>query len=98
MFLYNEIDKRLGHYRRYKKDDLLNKLNEAGFTVLSTRRLNLLGAIGWFIEGNIFKNSYVTKNKIRLFNIIAPLFLKCEDLVSPFLGTSLLIIAKNNIK
>lgn len=95
-FLYSEIDKRLGHYRRYKKDTLLEMVNRAGFTVLSIRRLNFLGAVGWFIAGKIFKNAYVTKNKIRLFNLIAPLSLRLEDLIEPLIGTSLLVIARRS--
>lgn len=94
MFLYGEIDKKLGHYRRYEKQNLLEKLNRIGFTVLSTRRLNFLGAIGWFIAGKILKNAYVTRNKIKVFNLFAPLSLRLEDLMKPLIGTSLLVIAR----
>lgn len=94
MFLYSEIDKKLGHYRRYEKQDLLEKLSEIGLTVLSTRRLNFLGAIGWFIAGKMLKSAYVTRNKIKVFNLFAPISLRFEDLMEPLIGTSLLVIAK----
>ncbi len=95
-FLYGEIDKKLGHYRRYEKKNLLKKLNRIGFRVLSTRRLNFLGAIGWFIAGKVLKNAYVTRNKIKIFNLFAPLSLRFEDLMEPLIGTSLLVIARKS--
>lgn len=94
VYLYNKIDRRLKHYRRYEKDILQGKFEKAGFKFLSIRRLNFLGAIGWFIAGNIFRNSYVTKNNIRIFNLIAPFSLRIENVLEPIIGTSILVIAK----
>ena len=93
-FLFGEIDRSIGHFKRYTKIDILNKLEKNGFKIIKFRQLNFLGAIGWFISGKILKNKTVDKSKIKIFNIFAPIFLKIEDLIEPFIGTSFLIIAK----
>lgn len=93
-FLYGEIDKSVGHFRRYNPEQLLKKMQDAGYTIISNRKLNFLGAIGWFIAGRIFKNKHIEGNKIQLFNILSPVFLLAENLIEPIIGTSILIIAK----
>lgn len=93
-FLYGEIDKSIDHFRRYTKSDITNKLKENGFKIIKVRSLNLLGAIGWFISGKILKNKTVDKSKIKIFNILAPIVLKIEDIIEPLFGTSFLIIAR----
>src|SRR3989344_110632 len=50
MFAYGEIDKNLGHFRRYSKHELESKFAGAGFRVKYIRLINWLGLIGWFIS------------------------------------------------
>ncbi len=94
LFLFGEIDKSIGHFRRYSKKDIIAKLETSGFKIIKFRSLNLFGSIGWFISGRVFKNKIVDQSKIRLFNVVAPFFLRIEDLINPPFGTSFLIIAK----
>ncbi len=97
-FLYNLIDRSIGHFRRYEKNELLLQLEEADFEIVKSKRLNFLGALGWFISGRVFKDSSVGEGKIRIFNLIAPLFLKIESIIEPPVGTSILIIARKKEK
>lgn len=93
-FLYNLIDESIGHVRRYEKNQLKQKLENIGFEIVKLRKLNFLGSIGWFIAGKIFKDKRVSEGKIRIFNLIAPLFLTLETIIEPPFGTSILVIAK----
>lgn len=93
-FLYGEIDKSIGHFRRYSKKEIVDKLQASGFVILKFRSLNLLGSLGWFISGRLLKNRIIGQSKIRLFNAVAPIFLRIEDLIPPPFGTSFLIIAR----
>lgn len=92
--LYGEIDKSIGHFRRYDPATITQNLSDIGFDIKFKRKLNLLGAIGWFIAGRILKNKQVEEKKIKLFNIISPLFLFFENIFEPVVGTSVLIIAQ----
>lgn len=93
-FLYGQIDKSIGHFRRYSKNKLNNNLKNLGFNIIKSRRLNFLGAIGWFVAGKILKEEEVGQGKIGIFNFLAPIILPIEDIVKPPIGTSLLLIVK----
>lgn len=95
-FLYGEIDKAISHFRRYAKKDLITKIEAEDFKIIEFKKLNFIGAIGWFVSGRILKNKIVDSSKIKIFNLIAPLFLKFEDFIPIPFGTSFLIIAKKN--
>ncbi len=92
-FLFGEIDKAIGHFRRYDQKELIKKLQDLNFSIISNNRLNFIGAIAWFIAGKIFKNKQITENKIKLFSLISPI-LNLENLIEPPIGTSILIVAK----
>lgn len=93
-FLYGEIDRSIGHFRRYDPNNLVKKMLSSGYILVSSKRLNFIGAIGWFIAGRILRDKNIEGNKIQLFNILAPIFLFIENLIEPIVGTSILIIAK----
>lgn len=93
-FLFGEIDKSIGHFRRYYKNQLKNILEDMGFKVIKSRVINFLGGIGWWISSRIFSSNKVNESNIKIFNLIAPLVLSIEDIFEPPLGTSILIIAK----
>lgn len=92
--LFGKIDKAIGHFRRYSKEDIVKKMNKANFSILQCRELNFLGAIGWFLAGKILNNSTVSENQIKLFNIVGPFMLPLENIIEPPVGTSILIIAQ----
>lgn len=93
-FLYGEIDRAIGHFRRYEKTELIKKLSAAGFEVIKSKKLNFLGAIGWFIAGKIFREKKIKKENIKIFNLIAPFILSLENLVEPPIGISILTVAQ----
>lgn len=95
-FLYGEIDKSIGHFRRYTKSQLISKLKQIGFKIVSLRSLNFLGALGWFIAGKVLKLNTVGETNIKIFNLIAPFILSLEDLFEPPIGTSILIVAEKS--
>ena len=93
-FLYGKIDESIGHYRRYDVEEIISLLKDAGFKIIKDRKINLLGALGWWIFSNLFKKNKVEKQNIALFNFIAPIFLPLENFFEPPIGTSILIIAQ----
>lgn len=93
-FLMGEIDRSIGHFRRYDKKLLKNLLEDTGFKIIKSRVINFLGGIGWWISSKIFSSNKVNESNIKIFNLIAPLVLPIEDIFEPPLGTSILIIAK----
>lgn len=93
-FLFGGIDKSLGHYRRYNKQQLTKMSSSIGFKIIKARILNMLGALGWWFASRVLSNSKVEEGKIQLFNFFAPIVLPLEDIVEPPFGTSILIICQ----
>lgn len=96
-FLFGNIDKSIGHLRRYNKNELSQKMERLGFKIVFSKKINFLGAIGWFVAGKILNESKVEDKKIKIFNLLAPFFLTFEDIIEPIIGTSILVIAKKKI-
>lgn len=96
--LFGEIDRAIFHYRRYEKVDLKQLIEKTKLEILTMKRLNLIGGLGWYISGKLLKNTSVDKNKVRLFNLVGPLFLFLEKFYEPPIGTSLLLIARKSRK
>lgn len=92
--LYGEIDKAIFHYRRYGKFDLKKLVRSAGFQILSLKKLNFIGGLGWFFSGKILRNKTISNSKVSLFSKLAPFFLWFEKFIEPPIGTSLLLIAR----
>lgn len=93
-FLFGEIDKSIGHFRRYDKKSLLQFMTSLSFKIVKVRILNMLGAVGWWFAGKLLSNKTVDKNKVGFFNILAPFVLPMEDLFEPPIGTSVLVVAQ----
>jgi len=72
MQFYTKMDTNLEHHRRYTKETLTRKLREAGFRVEETWYFNMVGAIGWWVAGNIFRQGEIGDSSIVLHSIIEP--------------------------
>lgn len=93
-FLYGEIDKSINHFRRYNKSQINRQLEEIGFKIDISRKINFPGALGWFIAGKFLKETVVKRSNIKIFNLVAPIFLWFENLIEPPVGTSVLVIGQ----
>ena len=92
-FLYGEFDRAVGHYRRYEKRDLKEKLESLGFRVNELKFFSLAAMLPWFINGRVLKRDYLPPNQAELANRLVPL-LKLEKLIGPPCGISLVAIAE----
>lgn len=95
--LFGSMDEHAGHFRRYNKADIEKKLLAAGFEVSILKYVNLLGAIGWWVNNKLFKpKSLSTKGingQIKLFDRFGVPFLKwLEGKKSMPFGQSLICV------
>lgn len=93
---FTNLDKELGHFRRYEKEELQAKLENAGFTIEKLYYFNIVGLLSWVIR-NIMtkKNTQLSKGQVKLFDSIVPLLRKIESYIQMPMGISLIAIAKN---
>jgi hypothetical protein len=76
--LYGTLDEALGHYRRYTREELVRKLEEARFRVIWCRGMNLAGIPGWFLSGRVLRKRQLSERQVRLYDRLVPLF-RLED-------------------
>ena len=91
--LYNGFDKGVGHFRRYRKPDLDQLLVETGFQTRRIWHFNALGALGWYVNGNLLRKTILPTGQMKLFDRLVPLLKFEQRLTLPF-GISLIAIAE----
>jgi SAM-dependent methyltransferase len=93
-FLYNIIDKKIGHFRRYSKNDLEFKITKTRFNVERMFYFNMLGIIGWYVNGNLAKSPKINGNASKLFDRIVPLLKYVEGKTGKKIGLSIICYLK----
>lgn len=93
-FLYNIIDKSIGHWRRYSKLELKTKVLNTDFHIKKIYSFNMLGMLGWFLNGNVFKKSEINKNASSLFDKLVPIMKIIEQVLRKSFGLSLICNCK----
>ncbi len=91
--IYGEIDRAIGHFRRYERAPLQRLLEDAGFEVEQLQYFNVPGIVGWYINAVLLGRSTVPGLQARLVNFLVPL-LRLEQKFSPPFGMALLAVGR----
>lgn len=95
--LFGEMDRSIGHYRRYTKASMTTKITSSGFSIIKQEYINFLGAIGWFVNGRVFKRKTPPTNQLRFLNFIMPVNKIFEQIFRFPIGISLVTIGEKNL-
>ena len=93
-FLYNVIDEKLGHYRRYTKKEIRYKINKTNFTLACMHYFNTAGMVGWFFNGNVLKNPEINRTASKWFDKLIPVLNYLDRITSKITGLSLICCLK----
>jgi ubiquinone/menaquinone biosynthesis C-methylase UbiE len=93
-FLYNVIDKNIGHYRRYTKKGLYDKIKETNFTTVRMHYFNTMGVVGWYLNGNVLKNDGINPTASRWFDRLVPVLDYLDRITFNRIGLSLICYLK----
>ena len=92
---YTKLDKSLGHFRRYEKKELRDKLLDAGFTIEELYFFNFLGLFTWVLRDKISQtHTQLSPTHIALFDKIVYLLKVIEKYIPIPVGISLIVVAK----
>jgi len=92
-FLYSDLDKELGHFRRYSKQSLVDVVEAAGFTVNTVKYFDIAGIIPWYIAFVLLKQTTTEGNVSAYDKLVVPIMRRVEQVVTPFIGKNLLLVA-----
>ncbi|MGD9661677.1 MAG: class I SAM-dependent methyltransferase [Porticoccaceae bacterium] len=94
--LYSSMDKKVGHFRRYAKTDLITKVTDSGFYITGTRYADSLGFLATLIykwrndkSGDLNRAALITFDRV-----IFPMSRLLDRLTSAYFGKNLILTAK----
>ena len=93
--IYSPIDSDFGHFRRYRKKELANKIRNAGFVLQKIYYFNSLGYLAWLAKFRILKSRSFDSRQVEFYDSrIFPMVHWMETHVfRPPIGQSLIAIA-----
>jgi SAM-dependent methyltransferase len=93
--LHAPIDKDFGHFRRYTRPELQQKLKRTGFSLRYCRYYNIVGYFLWWLNFCILRKRSFDKTYVRLFDrLVFPMVHGLESRICPPpIGQSLMVVA-----
>jgi SAM-dependent methyltransferase len=91
-YLFGSMDESYGHFRRYSRPELMEKVGKAGFQVDYCRYLNLLGVPGWWLNGKVLKRKIIPKAQMMLYDRVVSFTSKIERFLPKPIGLSLFCV------
>jgi len=96
-WLHGDLDRRVGHFRRYYKHDLVDKVRAAGFDVVKAKYFDLVGVIPWYVAFVLLRGSITTGNASFYDNFAVPIVRFVENIVSPPFGKNVLVVGRKGL-
>ncbi len=93
-FLYCNLDRNLGHYRRYTIHSLAALLEKNKMTIIEKKYFNLAGISGWLIWGKLLNKPQLQQGTMKIFNTLVPVFRFTDQLFFKKLGLSAITTGK----
>jgi SAM-dependent methyltransferase len=91
--LYGEMDRELGHFRRYSRAGLAGLMRRAGLSVERVMWFNRVGVFGWWYNGRVRRARRIPLDQLRTFDRLVPMLRLERFLPLPF-GQSLIAIGR----
>ncbi|MGC8792234.1 MAG: glycosyltransferase [Bryobacteraceae bacterium] len=95
--LYCGIDCRLGHQRRFAREDLARMLEAAGLAVEQSWQINRIGALAWKIYGGLLGRQAIHKLTLKIFDKTVWLWRRVDRLM-PWRGLTLIVLARKRAR
>ncbi|MEA2699635.1 MAG: hypothetical protein QOI66_3906 [Myxococcales bacterium] len=94
-FAFSPFDRRYGHFRRYSKEVLRDKLLAAGLDIEELRYFNMPGLIAWWTMFVMMKRDRDAGDVVPAFSrYIVPMVRRLEARISPPFGNSIVAVCK----
>lgn len=92
-WLYCNLDKQLGHHRRYTTKSMELILKENDLEILKSNYFNFTGITGWLLFGKIFRSKMLGNGEMSAFNSIVPLARLIDKIFVNRIGLSIIVTA-----
>jgi len=97
MALYGKFDRRIGHFRRYSKQELEEKCRSAGFSIVKSKYFDFAGIIPWFVKYRLLGSDILGSGAVTVYDkMVVPLMKRFEGVVKVPLGKNILIVVRKD--
>ena len=94
-FLFSQLDKIHGHYRRYTRSNLLRKIGAQSYQVKVVKYVDVLGILPWYLMNTIIGATEFNPTLVKLYDRIGvPATKFFERIINPPLGKNLMLVAE----
>jgi SAM-dependent methyltransferase len=95
-WLYSELDRQVGHFRRYWKGPLLDLVRESGLEIVKARYFDIAGILPWYVNFVLFKNSIGGASVSLYDRVVVPIMRVLEGVLRPPVGKNVVLVARRN--
>jgi SAM-dependent methyltransferase len=93
--LMSDFDRAIGHFRRYRKRELEQKVRNAGFDIVKSRYFDVAGITPWMIKYRMLGSKTMGGGAIAAYdNLVVPIMRRVESIVTPPIGKNILLVAR----
>ncbi len=97
-FLFSQLDRIYGHYRRYTRAELVAKVCGAGFGIVHARYFDFVGILPWWLLNTVMGKTEFNPFAIRIFDsLFVPVSRFAENIIPPPIGKNVLLIAERPV-
>lgn len=93
MGIYGELDRVLGHHRRYSPEEFSARIREAGFELEKVFGFNRVTRPGWWFNGRVLRRRHFSRLQLAIFDRLVWLWRRM-DRILPWAGVSVIAIAR----
>lgn len=94
-FLYSKLDRIFGHYRRYTHNELKQKVTAAGFEIITSTYMDMLGVPAWGLVNTLLGSTSLHPKMAAIYDTaFVPLTRAIENILPVPFGKSLLIVGR----
>jgi SAM-dependent methyltransferase len=94
-FAYSAFDRRYGHFRRYTKESLRDKVLDAGLELEVLRYFNMPGLLAWWATFVLLRRSESAAAEVGFYDrVIVPLTRRIEQRFEPPFGNSVVAVCR----
>jgi SAM-dependent methyltransferase len=96
-WLMANLDRQLGHYRRYTMTELTSKCKAAGFEVRVSSYFDVFGIVPWWVKFTLFGSTRIEPQAVRFYDRwIVPISKFVERVIPAPIGKNLILIAEKS--
>ena len=93
--LFSDFDRHIGHFRRYSRRELVEKVESVGFRIVEVRSVDLLGVLPWLVKYRLLRSTAMEPGMVCLYDVVVvPVLRRLEGVIRPPFGKNLFLAAE----